>query len=125
MSVGEGRKHRGVDPSGPGLFPPGAMNLQPTGAARLRKLARQPTRPATLRERLAAEDRAVMQRLRRKGAELGARFGLHCAALEAEREDITGWYGVCYEDGVIRIRLRHAKTGRLLKESSLVDTLCH
>jgi hypothetical protein len=26
---------------------------------------------------------------------------------------------------LIRIRLRHARTGRLLKESSLVDTLCH
>jgi hypothetical protein len=34
-------------------------------------------------------------------------------------------YGICYEDGVILIRLRHAKTRKLLKESSLVDTLCH
>ena len=34
-------------------------------------------------------------------------------------------YGICYRDGLIRIRLRHASTGKLLKESSLVDTLCH
>ena len=32
---------------------------------------------------------------------------------------------MCYEDGAIRIRLRHARTKRVLKESSLVDTLCH
>ena len=45
--------------------------------------------------------------------------------MQAERKGVTDWYGVCYEDGVIRIRLRNATTGRLLKESSLVDTLCH
>ncbi len=66
-----------------------------------------------------------MRKLRHWGSELGAQFGLHCAALEAERDGVTEWYGVCYEDGVIRIRLRHARSGRPLKESSLVDTLCH
>jgi hypothetical protein len=101
------------------------LRLQPTGAARLRRLARRPAVPATVRERIRAEDRKVMGRLRRWGAELGQRFDLHCTALEAEREDVTDWYGVCYEDGVIRIRLRNVRTGRLLKESSLVDTLCH
>jgi hypothetical protein len=34
-------------------------------------------------------------------------------------------YGVCYDDGSIRIRLRHVRTRNLLKYSSLVDTLCH
>ena len=34
-------------------------------------------------------------------------------------------YGVCYADGTIRIRLRHAATGKALKYSSLVNTLCH
>jgi hypothetical protein len=101
------------------------LNLQPTGDARLRRLARRPPVSRTLRERIRSEDRKMMERLRRWGAELGRQFGLHCTALEAEREDVTDWYGVCYEDGVIRIRLRHARTGRLLKESSLVDTLCH
>jgi hypothetical protein len=116
---------RGTDPSCPRLFPPEALSLRPTGAARLRPLAGRPPVTATRRERTRAEDRAVMLRLRRWGADLGPRFGLHCTALEAEREGVTDWYGVCYEDGVIRIRLRNARTGRLLKESSLVDTLCH
>ena len=34
-------------------------------------------------------------------------------------------YGVCFADGTIRIRLRHAVTGRPLTYSSLVNTLCH
>ena len=42
-----------------------------------------------------------------------------------EQDGVVEHYGICYEDGVIRIRLRHAKTHKLLKESSLVDTLCH
>jgi len=66
-----------------------------------------------------------MVRLRIQGEALALRFGLRWAALEAEREGVTAHYGICYRDGVIRIRLRHAVTGRLLKESSLVDTLCH
>lgn len=67
----------------------------------------------------------MMGKLRRWAVELGEPFGLRCTSLEAERDGVTEWYGVCYEDGVIRIRLRNARTGRLLKESSLVDTLCH
>ncbi len=66
-----------------------------------------------------------MERLRTAGAELASRFGLRYASLEAERDGVVAHYGICYRDGVIRIRLRHAVTGRLLKESSLVDTLCH
>jgi len=67
----------------------------------------------------------MMLHLRGLGSDLCRRFGLHCTALNPERDDVTAHYGICYEDGVIRIRLRHARTGRLLKESSLVDTLCH
>ena len=66
-----------------------------------------------------------MQQLREWGTELCRMFGLRYSALDAEREGVYAHYGVCYEDGVIRIRLRHARTGRILKESSLVDTLCH
>ncbi len=66
-----------------------------------------------------------MDRLRAIGLELASRFRLAWKALEAETEGVNGHYGVCYRDGTIRIRLRHARTGRLLKESSLVDTLCH
>ena len=46
-------------------------------------------------------------------------------SLEAERANVRSRYGVCYSDGSIRIRLRHVRTGELLKYSGLVDTLCH
>ena len=67
----------------------------------------------------------MMARLESWGATLAERFGLRYKALLAERDGVNGHYGICYEDGEIRIRLRHATSGRLLKESSLVDTLCH
>lgn len=57
--------------------------------------------------------------------DLGSRFGLRPGFVEAERDGVTGHYGICYAGGLIRIRLRHAVTGKPLKESSLVDTLCH
>jgi hypothetical protein len=107
------------------LFPAGQLDLRPTGQARLRSLARRPFAPVSVRERLRAENRDMMRKLRGWGSQLGQLFDLRYTALEAEREGVTDWYGVCYEDGVIRIRLRNATTGRLLKESSLVDTLCH
>lgn len=66
-----------------------------------------------------------MARLRDLGEDLARRFGLRWRALDPERDGVNGHYGICYEDGRIRIRLRHARTRRLLKESSLVDTLCH
>ena len=45
--------------------------------------------------------------------------------IEPERPHVRRRLGVCYADGTIRIRLFHARTGRPLKYSSLVDTLCH
>ena len=78
-----------------------------------------------MREALADENRKIMNKLRRWGTELSRIFDLQYTSLQAEREGVTEHYGVCYEDGAIRIRLRHARTKRLLKESSLVDTLCH
>ncbi len=59
-----------------------------------------------------------MQRSRRVSA-------LRYRAIEAERPRVKRRYGVCYADGTIRIRLRHAATGKPLKYSSLVNTLCH
>ena len=67
----------------------------------------------------------MLERLRGWGEVLAAKYRLTCALIEAEREGVNGHYGICYPEGVIRIRLRHATTGRMLKESSLVDTLCH
>lgn len=71
------------------------------------------------------EDVLTVERLRDMAAELAGHFGLVYKAIEAESDGVVGHYGICYSDGRIRIRLRHATTGRLLKESSLVDTLCH
>lgn len=52
-------------------------------------------------------------------------FGLRYRAIEPERPHVRRRLGVCYADGTIRIRLHHARSGRPLKYSSLVDTLCH
>ena len=109
----------------PRLFEPGELDLRPTEGARLRQLARLPLRPATVREERRKESRQVMKKLRAWGTELAARFELEFLSIDPERASVIEHYGVCYEDGAIRIRLRHARTGRLLKESSLVDTLCH
>ncbi len=67
----------------------------------------------------------LVERLNRDGAILARRFSLTYRSIEAERANVTSRYGICYSDGVIKIRLRHAVTGRSLKYSSLVNTLCH
>jgi hypothetical protein len=71
------------------------------------------------------EDRAIVEKLRGMAVALSEHFKLRGASIDAESPGIVRHYGICYADGRIRIRLRHATTGRLLKESSLVDTLCH
>jgi len=108
------------------LFRAEELRLQPTSETRLRNMARiSPVAARSLREAQQDEDHRTMEQLRRWGAELADRFGLRYASLEAEEAGIVEHYGVCYADGVIRVRLRHATTGRLLRQSSLVDTLCH
>jgi hypothetical protein len=69
--------------------------------------------------------RELLARLQRDAERIAAAFGLRYRALEAERANVKRRYGVCYSDGTIRIRLRHATTGRPLKYSSLVSTMCH
>lgn len=113
-------------PASPRLFAPEDLQLRRSGEARLIDLARLPSyRPPTERARREAEDRDTMGLLRSRGAVLASHFGLQYAALEPEADGVVEHYGICYRDGLIRIRLRHASTGKLLKESSLVDTLCH
>jgi predicted metal-dependent hydrolase len=73
----------------------------------------------------SSEERALLERLRRDALVLGSRFGLAVRSVDAEHPRVRRRYGVCFDDGAIRIRLRHARTGRLLKYSFLVDTLCH
>lgn len=67
----------------------------------------------------------LLARIHRDAAVLAARFGLRYRCIEAERPQVKRRYGVCFADGTIRIRLRHAVTGRPLRYSSLVNTLCH
>lgn len=66
-----------------------------------------------------------MARLNRDAAVIAARFGLRYQAIEAESARVKRRYGICFSDGTIRIRLRHATTGQPLKYSSLISTLCH
>ncbi len=72
-----------------------------------------------------ATKRELLAYLERDALHLCARFGLRYRVLEAERANVKRRYGVCFSDGTIRIRLRHSATGRPLKYSSLVNTLCH
>jgi hypothetical protein len=69
--------------------------------------------------------RELVARLNGDAQRIAAAFGLRYRAIEAERANVKRRYGVCYSDGTIRIRLRHATSGRPLKYSSLVSTLCH
>jgi predicted metal-dependent hydrolase len=72
-----------------------------------------------------ATTRNLMARLNRDAKRIAWRFGLEYRAIEAERANVKSRYGICYEDGLIKIRLRHAVTGKPLRYSSLVSTLCH
>ena len=67
----------------------------------------------------------LVESLNRDAERIAARFGLRYRAVRAERASVKSRYGVCYSDGTIQIRLRHAVTGRPLRYSSLVNTLCH
>ncbi len=71
------------------------------------------------------EARAIMTRLRADASRIAREFGLRYRVIESERPGVNGHYGLCTSDGLIRIRLRHATSGRPLKYSSLVNTLCH
>lgn len=67
----------------------------------------------------------LIERLNRDAQRISRQFGLRYKSVTAERANVTSRYGSCYEDGAIKIRLRHAVTGKPLKYSSLVNTLCH
>jgi predicted metal-dependent hydrolase len=68
---------------------------------------------------------SLIDRLNRDAEQLTQRFGLRFKSIRAERANVKSRYGVCYADGEIKIRLRHAVTGQPLRYSSLVNTLCH
>jgi predicted metal-dependent hydrolase len=107
------------------LFAPDEAWARTTVEARLLALAARPLRSQTAREAREEENRRTMAHLRSIAEDLARHFGLRYAAIERERDGETRHFGICYENGVIRIRLRHATSDRLLKESALVDTVCH
>ena len=72
-----------------------------------------------------AEKQAALERLRRDAAFLAERFKLPLRALDAEAPRVKRRYGICYDDGSIKVRLHNVRNGELLKYSALVDTLCH
>lgn len=71
------------------------------------------------------EEAELLSQLRGHAERIATAFGLDYRAIVAEHPRVKSRYGACYSDGLIAIRLRHAKTGRPLKYSSLIDTLCH
>jgi hypothetical protein len=71
------------------------------------------------------EQQRVLLRLRRDARTLAAAFRLPLRSVDAERPQVKRRYGICYDDGNIKVRLRHLRTRRLLKYSALIDTLCH
>jgi hypothetical protein len=73
----------------------------------------------------AASREILLRSLTSDAERIAHHFGLRYKSIGAERANVRSRYGVCFADGSIRIRLRHSVTGRPLKYSSLVNTLCH
>jgi len=97
----------------------GTGRLRMTRTAAVQKGGRASAR---LRRALTRE---IMSRLQRDAAHLAGHFELSYRVVEPEGPRVKSRYGVCFSDGTIRIRLFHATTGKPLRYSSLVDTLCH
>ena len=83
-------------------------------------------RPQKTKGGLAIDDYVeLVERLRADAARVAEKFSLPAFDLDADRPDAHDRYGVCFEDGRIRVRLIHARTGRVLRYSALVDTVVH
>ena len=67
----------------------------------------------------------VMGRLKHDAGLLVGQFSLPLTRLAKENNRVKRRYGSCDSDGTIRIRLRNQRTGKLLKYSSMIATLCH
>jgi len=67
----------------------------------------------------------LMDRLQQDADFLAKAFHLKPFQLFPERANVRNRYGVCYSDGVIKIRLNDLRSGKPLRYSSLIDTLCH
>src|SRR5262249_14215185 len=71
------------------------------------------------------EKTALWARVEADAKRIAARFELEYRRIEPEREGVRRHYGIPYSDRTIRIRGRHARTGRPLKYSRVVNTVCH
>jgi predicted metal-dependent hydrolase len=67
----------------------------------------------------------LIERLNRDGERIARYFGLRYQSITAERSNVTSRYGSCCDEGTIKVRLCHLVTGKPLKYSSLLNTLCH
>lgn len=76
-------------------------------------------------DREREQQEIVMTRLRRYAARLSRSFDLPLRVLDPESPRVKRRYGICFDDGTIRIRLRSVESGEILDEALLVDTLCH
>jgi hypothetical protein len=83
-------------------------------------------RPAKKKGGLAIEGyRELVERLRADAARVAKQFDLPTYELDADRPDAHDRYGICFDDGRIRVRLIHARTGQPLRYSALIDTVVH
>ena len=72
-----------------------------------------------------AQKESILLQLRRDACRVAEHFNLEYRDIQAESSRVKRRYGVCYEDGLIKIRLFHVRTHEPLKYSGLVATLCH
>ena len=83
-------------------------------------------RPKKKKGGLEIDDyRELVDRLRTDARRVAEHFKLPPFELDADRPDAHDRYGICHDDGRIRVRLIHARTGRALKYSALIDTVVH
>ena len=69
--------------------------------------------------------RELVNRLRTDAARVADQFRLPPFELDADRPDARDRYGVCFDDGRIRVRLISVRNGRVLRYSALIDTVVH
>lgn len=83
-------------------------------------------RPGPSRGGLPREEcDGLVERLGADARRIAERFSLPPFALDADRPNATERYGQCDTEGRITVRLVHARTGRPLRYSALIDTVIH
>lgn len=83
-------------------------------------------RPGPTRGGLPRADHdELVERLNADARRVQERFGLPRFVLAADRPNATDRYGQCDDEGRIVVRLVHARTGKPLRYSALVDTVIH